>query len=217
MILTFPKEIHTFSISYEWGWIYLFYAQGRPTYSPCPSVALPPGPVESTNRLCLDTYRFKLRHKMASDEEREAVVLSLAGEELYRGPPSPDAWRSLVSCGYQMTTSGEVMKRTDWINEDTTGAIQGVLQADVLKAAGYTLGRSNGIRFKKAQVLDGESPEFNDKPPPLPDSKASWAKMWQESYTQGYNDGYNWYRIKHIDGYADADALYPPAFPNPYE
>ena len=140
-------------------------------------------------------------------------------EEVYKGPPTDAAWRSLVGSGYALSMGDKVLRRADWKStpkpQEGDVTVCAVLQADLLTRVGYTIGRSNGVRYKKALVLDGDSLSFDDKPPSTTAGKDSLVRAWTDGYARGFQDGCSWYRVRHNDGFDDADKLYPDAYPSP--
>ena len=95
----------------------------------------------------------------------KVVVVNMNGKEIYQGPATEAAWRCLIGSGYVLSVDNAVLTRTLWKNaltnalkseESNDVVVSAVLQESLLTRVGYALGRSNGVRYKRAEVLDGE-------------------------------------------------------------
>ena len=159
------------------------------------------------------------------------VVVNLNGKEIYQGPATEAAWRCLIGSGYVLSVDNAVLTRrlweTAWTNalkseESNDVVVSAVLQDSLLTRVGYALGRSNGERYKRVEVLDKDNVYFkscfdNNKPPTTTDDHDSLAGAWKAGYAQGFADGSSWYNLKHNETCEVADKRWPRRFADPFE
>ena len=161
----------------------------------------------------------------------KVVVVNMNGKEIYQGPATQAAWRWLISSGYVLSVDNAVQTRTLWKNaltnalkseESNDVVVSAVLQESLLTRVGYALGPSNGVRYKRVELLDGEYVCFescfdNNKPPTTTDDHDSLAGAWKASYAQGFADGSSWYNLKHNETCEVADKRCPWRFADPFK
>ena len=161
----------------------------------------------------------------------KVVVVNMNGKEIYQGPATQAAWRWLISSGYVLSVDNAVQTRTLWKNalmnalkseESNDVVVSAVLQDSLLTRVGYALGRSNGERYKRVEVLDKDNVYFkscfdNNKPPTTTDDHDSLAGAWKAGYAQGFADGSSWYNLKHNETCEVADKRCPRRFADPFE
>ena len=161
----------------------------------------------------------------------KVVVVNMNGKEIYQGPATEAAWRCLIGSGYVLSVDNAVLTRrlweTAWTNalkseESNDVVVSAVFQDSLLTRVGYALGRSNGERYKRAELLDKDNVDFkscfdNNKPPTTTDDHDSLAGAWKAGYAQGFADGILEVADKHNETCEVADKRWPRCFADPFE
>ena len=161
----------------------------------------------------------------------KVVVVNMNGKEIYQGPATEAAWRCLIGSGYVLSVDNAVLTRrlweTAWTNalkseESNDVVVSAVLQDSLLTRVGYALGRSNGERYKRVELLDKDNVDFkscfdNNKPPTTTDDHDSLAGAWKAGYAQGFADGILEVADKHNETCEVADKRWPRCFADPFE
>ena len=152
----------------------------------------------------------------------KVVVVNMNGKEIYQGPATEAAWCRLTGSGYVLSAHNAVLTRTLWYalqsEESNDVVVSAVLQDSLLTRVGYALGRSNGERYKRAEVQYKDNVYFkscfdNNKPPTTTDDHDSLAA----GYAQGFADGSSWYNLKHNETCEVADKRCPWRFADPFK
>ena len=129
----------------------------------------------------------------------KVVVVNMNGKEIYQGPATEAAWRWLIGSGYVLSVDNAVLTRTLWetawtnalkSEESNDVVVSAVLQESLLTRVGYALGRSNGVRYKRVELLDRDmcvsSPVSTTTNPPQPQTiMIPWQELGKQAMHKG--------------------------------